>query len=182
MTYKKDRKNLRRRFNKYNFRKSWRDENGNLKSFSVTLDTTSLTVARKRAGEILGRWDEVKAGTGFEWSWQGEYNRTTVMERRLDDAIQKYIKHKQADGLKQSSIKRIRNSLDNLINSSKPAIFWKEKPLVKKQLSIWSLGDLKKIIDQINNTELLCKKHPKISKIIFFDFFSKICKKASNFS
>ncbi|SVD47813.1 uncharacterized protein METZ01_LOCUS400667, partial [marine metagenome] len=84
MTYKKDRKNLRRRFNKYNFRKSWRDENGNLKSFSVTLDTTSLTVARKRAGEILGRWDEVKAGTGFEWSWQGEYNRTTVMERRLD--------------------------------------------------------------------------------------------------
>ena len=116
MTYKKDRKNLRRRFNKYNFRKSWRDENGNLKSFSVTLDTTSLTVARKRAGEILGRWDEVKAGTGFEWSWQGEYNRTTVMERRLDDAIQKYIKHKQADGLKQSSIKRIRNSLDNLIS------------------------------------------------------------------
>ena len=116
MTYKKDRKNLRRRFNKYNFRKSWRDENGNLKSFSVTLDTTSLTVARKRAGEILGRWDEVKAGTEFEWSWQGEYNRTTVMERRLDDAIQKYIKHKQADGLKQSSIKRIRNSLDNLIS------------------------------------------------------------------
>ena len=116
MTYKKDRKNLRRRFNKYNFRKSWRDENGNLKSFSVTLDTISLTVARKRAGEILGRWDEVKAGTGFEWSWQGEYNRTTVMERRLDDAIQKYIKHKQADGLKQSSIKRIRNSLDNLIS------------------------------------------------------------------
>ena len=74
------------------------------------------------------------------------------------------------------------DSLDNLINISKPAIFWKEKPLVKKQLSIWSLGELKKIIDGINNTERLCKEKPQISKIIFFDFFSKICLKASNFS
>ena len=74
------------------------------------------------------------------------------------------------------------NSLDNLINTSKPAIFWKEKPLVKKQLSIWSLGDLKKMIGEINNIELLCKKNPQISKFIFFNFFSTICTKANNFS
>ena len=74
------------------------------------------------------------------------------------------------------------NNLDNLINTSKPAIFWKEKPLVKKQLSIWSLDDLKKIISEINNTELLCKKNPQISKFIFFNFFSSICKKANNYS
>ena len=72
--------------------------------------------------------------------------------------------------------------LDNLINSSKPPIFWKEKPLVKKQLSIWSLKDLKKTIDQINNTELQCKKNPQIAKAIFFNFFSTICKKANSFS
>jgi len=74
------------------------------------------------------------------------------------------------------------NNLDNLINVSKPAIFWKEKPLVKKQLSIWSLNDLKKIINGINNTELLCKQKPKMSKAIFFNFFLKICVKANNFS
>tara|TARA_Y100000590_G_scaffold424187_1_gene530783 strand:+ start:129 stop:1148 length:1020 start_codon:yes stop_codon:yes gene_type:complete len=74
------------------------------------------------------------------------------------------------------------NNMDSLINGTKPAIFWQEKPLVKKQLSIWNLNDLKKIIIEINNTELLCKKNPKISKIIFFNFFSEICKKASNFS
>jgi len=74
------------------------------------------------------------------------------------------------------------NSLDQLINASRPPIFWKEKPLVKKQLSIWSLNDLKKMIGDINNTELLCKKKPHISKIIFFNFFSQICKKANNFS
>jgi len=74
------------------------------------------------------------------------------------------------------------NNLDNLINASKPAIFWKEKPLVKKQLSVWNLKDLKKMIVDINNTELLCKKNPQISNGIFFSFFSKICVQASNFS
>ena len=74
------------------------------------------------------------------------------------------------------------NNLDNLINTSKPAIFWKEKLLVKKQLSIWNIFDLKKIIDDMNNTELLCKKNPQISNSIFFNFFSTICKKANNFS
>ena len=71
---------------------------------------------------------------------------------------------------------------DNLINSIKPSIFWKERPLVKKQLSIWELNDLIKMIKEINNTELLCKKNPQISNSIFFNFFTEICKKANNFS
>ena len=74
------------------------------------------------------------------------------------------------------------DNLDNLINTSRPPIFWKEKPLVKKQLSLWNLNDLRKIIADINNTELLCKKNPQISNSIFFNFFSEICKKANNFS
>ena len=74
------------------------------------------------------------------------------------------------------------NSLDNLLNATKPPIFWKEKPMVKKQLTIWNLNDLKKIVGEINDTELLCKKNPQLSKIIFFNFFTKICKKANNYS
>ena len=74
------------------------------------------------------------------------------------------------------------NNIEHLINISKPTIFWKEKPLVKKQLSIWNLNDLKKIINGINNTEHLCKKNPQASKVIFFNFFMKICIKANNFS
>ena len=54
--------------------------------------------------------------------------------------------------------------------------------LVKKQLLIWSLKDLQIIIGEINNTELLCKKNAQVSKAIFFNFFTKICKKANNFS
>jgi len=74
------------------------------------------------------------------------------------------------------------NNLDNLLNTSKPPIFWKEKPMVKKQLTIWSLHDLKSIIYEINSTEILCKKNPQISNIIFFNFFTKLCKKANNYS
>ena len=74
------------------------------------------------------------------------------------------------------------NNLDNLIDNSKPTIFWKEKPIIKKQLTIWSLNELKNIISNVNNTELLCKKNPQISNSIFSNFFAKICKKANNFS
>ena len=74
------------------------------------------------------------------------------------------------------------NNLDNLINVVKPPIFWKEKPIVKKQLSIWSLNELKKMINQINDTELLCKKNPQVSKTVLINFFSEICIKANNYS
>ena len=79
-------------------------------------------------------------------------------------------------------IEKDHKNLDNLINSSKPPIFWKEKPMVKKQLKIWKQIDLKKTVYEINDIELLCKKNPQVSKIIFFNFFSKICTKANNFS
>ena len=74
------------------------------------------------------------------------------------------------------------NNLEGLLNASKPPIFWKEKPIVKKQLTIWSVQDLKTTIEEINDTEVLCKKNPQISKIIFFNFFTKLCKKANNYS
>ena len=73
-------------------------------------------------------------------------------------------------------------NLDNLLNSSKPPIFWKEKPLVKKQLNIWNYKDLKKISFQINDIEILCKKNPQISKIVFLKFFTEICNQANNYS
>ena len=82
-------------------------------------------------------------------------------------------------------IKEQENKSDNInkiIDTSRPAIFWKEKPLVKKQLSIWSIDHLRKIIDKINYVELSCKKNPQISKFIFFNFLTDICKKASSFS
>mgnify|MGYP001184075483 FL=1 len=74
------------------------------------------------------------------------------------------------------------NNLDSLINAFKPPIFWKEKTIVKKQLTVWNLSDLRATIHEIHDIELLCKKKPTISKVVFFNFFNKICKKANNYS
>ena len=72
-----------------------------------------------------------------------------LLLRILSNKIQRLIKIKAKENKS--------NNVDNLINAIKPTVFWKEKPLLKKQLSIWSLNNLKKIIDEINNIELLCK-------------------------
>ena len=97
-----------------------------------------------------------------------------LLLRILSNKAQRLLKIKEQ--------KNKSNNLDNLINNAKPSIFWKEKPLVKKQLSLWSLNELKKMISGINNTELLCKKNPQISKAIFFNFFLEICTKTNNYS
>ena len=97
-----------------------------------------------------------------------------MLLRILSNKVQRLLK------IKENEAKS--NNLDGLINLAKPPIFWKEKPIVKKQLSIWKKNDLKKIISEINNTELMCKKNPQISKVIFFNFFLGICTKANNYS
>ena len=92
----------------------------------------------------------------------------------LSNKIRKLIEIKKMSEDKQN--------LDFLINNYKPPIFWKEKPIIKKQLIIWNLFDLKKIIYQISDIETDCKRNPEISKIIFLKFFNEICIKANNYA
>ena len=46
----------------------------------------------------------------------GSVNKGKFRVVRLDDVVEQYIKHKEAENLAKKSIMRIRNSLDNLIN------------------------------------------------------------------
>ena len=68
-----------------------------------------------------------------------------------------------------NQFKKTKN-IDAIISSSKPPIFWKEKDIVKQQLMSWSLTEVKKLIYQINEVELLIKKHNNNSIAILFDF------------
>ena len=104
----------------------------------------------------------------------GDTTNQILLLRILSNKVQRLLNIKEQ--------KNVTNNLENLINYSKPPIFWKEKPIVKKQLSIWSLDALKTIINKINNTELMCKKNPVGSKIIFFNLFLQICLEANSFS
>lgn len=115
MKYKKDLTNLYKRNGVFCFRKIWKDENGIRKDYRKSLDVNQLPLARKRRDEILSRFDEIMLGVELSYSWEGDANRTTIKEKRLDEVVERYIKHKEAEKLAKSSIKRIGNSLDNLV-------------------------------------------------------------------
>ena len=61
-------------------------------------------------------------------------------------------------------------NFDSLINDYKPPIFWKDKPVVKKQLENWSKSKIKDLIYNINKTETDLKKNSPISLMLVFNF------------
>ena len=74
----------------------------------------------------------------------------------------------------------LNSNLETVISSYKPPIFWKEKEIVKQQLKIWSEEKLRKLINEINNTELLIKKNINISRNILLNFIFTNSKTANN--
>ena len=54
---------------------------------------------------------------------------------------------------------QINTSIDKVIISFKPPIFWKDKELVKNQIKIWTLERTYKLIEEINKVELNIKKN-----------------------
>jgi len=75
---------------------------------------------------------------------------------------------------------QVNRNIDSLVLSYKPTIFWKEKDLVKQQIKIWSLINIKKLISQISTIEQLVKQTPLQSKIILSDFLLKISAKTNS--
>ncbi len=63
-----------------------------------------------------------------------------------------------------------KNNLDSVISSFKPPIFWKDKEIVKQQLKFLTLSQIKLLIIEVNNLELLIKKNSKISNQIVNNF------------
>ena len=62
------------------------------------------------------------------------------------------------------------NNIETTISSTKPPIFWKDKETVKQQLKTWSLEEVKGLVYQINEVELLIKKHNNNSIQILSNF------------
>ena len=58
---------------------------------------------------------------------------------------------------------------DSLINDHKPPIFWKDKPIIKKQLENWSKSKVIDLINNINKTEIYLKKNSSSSLLLIFN-------------
>ncbi len=82
--------------------------------------------------------------------------RTILIKiKRLRLLIEKYIQIK---------------NIDEVINSAKPPIFWKDKENVKIQINKWNLLDLKNKIYAINEIEMRLKANNKNSLNLLSDF------------
>ena len=67
---------------------------------------------------------------------------------------------------------------ENLINNYSPPIFWKEKPIVKKQLENWSKPKIEDLILNINKTEIFLKKNSSIGIMLVFNFIYETVEKS----
>ena len=65
-------------------------------------------------------------------------------------------------------------NIDSTIAKSRPPIFWKDKETTKLQIKYWTQNKIKKLLDNINETELLIKKNSQNSLQILFDFILNI--------
>ena len=66
-----------------------------------------------------------------------------------------------------------KKNLDLTLSSFKPPIFWKDKDIIKQQLNMWSLTDIKLYIQEINNLEITIKKNSQISNQIINNFINE---------
>ena len=73
--------------------------------------------------------------------------------------------------LKLKNMQNVNKSINDAIAVYKPPIFWKEKDIVKQQMSNWSEDEVKKKIFEISNLEILIKKNSSSINLVS-DFIS----------
>jgi len=78
--------------------------------------------------------------------------------------------------LEIKKIDSLNKSLDEIISNYRPPIFWKDKEIVKNQISKWNLKDSEKLISKIYETELNIKKNYINSLNIVSDFIINTAK------
>ena len=71
-------------------------------------------------------------------------------------------------------------NIDQVINAFKPTIFWKEKEIIKQQLKIRDLSNIKFLIKKVNNLEPLIKKNSQTSSQILNNFILENLEKTNS--
>ena len=64
----------------------------------------------------------------------------------------------------------VNRNLNETIQNAKPPIFWKDKPIIEKQIKTWKLDLIEKLIIDINEIELQIKKNNTNSINLISDF------------
>ena len=65
-------------------------------------------------------------------------------------------------------------NIEKVIADYKPPIFWKDKPIIKKQLQLWSFKTINELIYKLNDIELKVKKNNTTSLILMKNFIYEV--------
>ena len=75
------------------------------------------------------------------------------------------------------------NDIELAMDSLKPKIFWKDKPVYLHQLKKWSSGELLKVLEAVSKTEIMMKKNSNINNdVLVKSLLIGICSKTFNYS
>ena len=72
------------------------------------------------------------------------------------------------------------NNVEKAINEYKPPIFWKDKPVLKKQLQLWSFENIINLICELNDIEIKIKKNNSQNLILMKNFIYEILDRKTN--
>ena len=87
---------------------------------------------------------------------------------------------------KLKRLKKLKEEIENqknqeqVISSFKPPIFWKDKDIIRQQLKVLSLNDIKLFIKRVNNLELLIKQNSNLSSKITSNFILETINLSNN--
>ena len=65
---------------------------------------------------------------------------------------------------------KINTNIDHVISNYRPTIFWKDKELVKSQMKVWSLDNIRRLMYNLGEVELLIKKQNLNAMNILYNF------------
>ena len=71
-------------------------------------------------------------------------------------------------------------NIDSAISEFKPTIFWKDKEIIKQQITNWSFNNIEELVYKINEIELLIKKNSNSSLNILSNFIIEQTTSISN--
>ena len=94
--------------------------------------------------------------------------------------IMRTLLNKSKRLLKLAREYKINKNIDLTIASAKPPIFWKEKEIIKKQLTGWRIENIQRLIYKITETELSIKKNLNNSLNITTDFIIEQTSQTNN--
>jgi len=146
-------------------------------------------INKEEVQEILNFKNDTKFDELRDGALNGEHEKINKLLSEvdiLDENTFFYLNSLNNRIMKLLEIIKIRldngdDDYEKALSSLKPPIFWKDKPVLIRQLKKWSLRKLSELADKISQTEMLMKKNSYLrNDIIIKDLIVNVTNKASS--